>query len=106
METISHVFNAINPISEVFLLAFGLFLFFTPLEKGPAGVLSSMAMGLASIAFSFWLTSNFVHEQFIWGGVWISLGFFATLLSPGERGFAIVPFIAGIIWGIFAYMRW
>ena len=104
MELMFHVFNAINPLSEVFWLFLGVFLIFKPLESG-ASALPGVFIGAAGVYFSFWLTSNFVHEQFVWGGIWITIGFFSTLFSP-EKWLAIIPFIVGIVWSVFAYMRW
>ena len=72
--------------------------------EGVRGRLLKIFFASIFIVFLFWLASMFDHNQFIWGGIWI----WVTLgLQPKEDGvIRAIPLVAGIIWGVFAYIRW
>jgi hypothetical protein len=106
---LSHILNAINPLSEVLIIMIGAA--FTTLGEGIFARIMAIIGGALIISVGVFFIQNFVHEQLLWGQVWISLILFFGLFrkedaSDEPLNLSVSAVISWLIWLSALYYFW
>lgn len=102
-------FNIINPISELIIVTMGA----ASLTMGQGVArLGGLFFGVLLIALGVYFSLNFVHEQLVWGLIWISVAciqsLFKSQVDEGEDTFnlKITIWLTCVVWAGMTIALW